>query len=163
MSAHTETAYIALGSNLGDRVANCRKAIGLMAGRGIEIVRVSSFYETEPWGVEDQPMFINAAAEARTALEPMELLKTLKAIEDSMGRERTGRWGPRTIDLDILFYGEAVLESGALRVPHPDAHLRAFVMAPLAEIAPGFVHPVVKKTIGELAASLDQSGVKRVG
>lgn len=148
--------YIGIGSNLGNREENCLKAVKFMSSGKIVVRRLSSLYETEPWGEHDQPKFINMVAEAETSIEPFELLKTLKAIESKMGRTESGRWGPRVIDLDILFYDNLVLRTPELTIPHPLIGEREFVLRPLAEIAPDVVHPVLKKTIRELLA-----GVKR--
>lgn len=147
--------FIAIGSNLGDRMANLKKAIGLVReSAGVELKKVSSFLETEPWGVTDQPPFINAAFEIETDLSPRELLNLLKGIESRVGKKALKRWGPREIDLDIVFYDDRVLDEEGLKVPHPYAHERAFVLKPLSEIAPGFVHPLLKKSISELLEEL---------
>jgi len=157
-----EKVFIAIGSNLGDRAANCARAIELIGLlQGAELVRKSSLYETEPWGVSDQGRFINAAIEVRTSLEPQELLKALKAIEAGMGRKDGLRWGPRVIDLDIIFYGEMIVEEKGLTIPHPRLSERAFVLAPLNEIAPDFMHPVLKKTVSELLSQTGTDGVRR--
>jgi 2-amino-4-hydroxy-6-hydroxymethyldihydropteridine diphosphokinase len=146
--------YIGIGSNLGNREGNCLKALELLPA-GIAIVRKrSSLYETEPWGVPDQPAFINMAAEVETALAALELLGSLKSIEQEMGRKESGRWGPRVIDLDILFYDDLVIDSPELTIPHPLMHEREFVLRPLAEIAPDKIHPVLKKTVKELLSEL---------
>lgn len=157
-----ERVFIALGSNLGDRVANCRRALDELEKEGVEVVSVSPLYETEPWGVADQPRFVNAAAELRTTLEPRELLELLKKIERRLGRARRERWGPREVDLDILFYGSRVVEEKGLTIPHPEAHRRAFVLVPLADIAPDFVHPVLGRTVREMRGESDTAGVRRV-
>ncbi|MGE5237414.1 MAG: 2-amino-4-hydroxy-6-hydroxymethyldihydropteridine diphosphokinase [Chloroflexota bacterium] len=139
--------HIGIGSNLGDREAQCTGAVENLRRRGVRVTKVSSQFETDPWGVPDQPKFINMAVEAETALSPDDLLTVLKEIEHEMGREETSRYGPRVIDLDILFYGDQVIESGGLRVPHPLLHLRDFVLLPLSEIAPDTVHPQLNKTV----------------
>lgn len=144
------TVYIGIGSNLGNREENCLNSIRLIEERDIRVLKRSSLYETEPWGVEDQPMFINMAIEAETELSPLELLRVLKSIEKSMGRVQTERWGPRIIDLDILFYNNLILETPELTIPHPYIKERPFVLIPLSEIAPEFEHPVLKKRIKEL-------------
>jgi 2-amino-4-hydroxy-6-hydroxymethyldihydropteridine diphosphokinase len=134
-------AYIGLGSNLGDREANLRAALGRLAELGE--VRASSFRETDPVGVPDQPMFLNAAAELSTGLPARELLDALLAIERDLGRDRSSerRWGPRTLDLDLLLYGDEVIEEPGLTVPHPRLAERQFVLEPLHEVAPGLVLP----------------------
>lgn len=144
------TAYIGIGSNLGNREEHCNEAIQRMAERGIGITARSSMHETEPWGVRDQPNFINMAVQVRTDLEPRALLDRLKAIERDMGRTGGTHWGPRIIDLDILLYEERAINEPGLTIPHPNLHERDFVLRPLAEIAPALVHPILKKTIQEL-------------
>jgi len=148
-------AYIGIGSNIGDRETNVMRAVSLMKDKGIVILKVSSLYETAPWGIANQPDYINAAAEVETDLEPMELLKTLREIEKRMGRffEST-RWGPRIIDLDILFYDNLTLSEPELKIPHPLIGERAFVLDPLSEIAPLLVHPLTGKTVSEMRKEL---------
>ncbi|HET7290025.1 MAG TPA: 2-amino-4-hydroxy-6-hydroxymethyldihydropteridine diphosphokinase [Thermodesulfobacteriota bacterium] len=133
-------AFISLGSNLGDRVLNCKKALGEISGFA-EIRGVSSVYETEPVGYDDQPYFINCAAEIETALPPLELLDRLREVEKGLGRTRSEAWGPRTIDIDIIFYDDLVIDTEELTIPHVSAHARRFVLEPLCEINPMFVHP----------------------
>ncbi|MBI5969554.1 MAG: 2-amino-4-hydroxy-6-hydroxymethyldihydropteridine diphosphokinase [Deltaproteobacteria bacterium] len=158
------TAFISIGSNTGDKSFNCRKAIErLSENPAIAVVKKSSFYDTPPWGYKDQPSFVNAAIEITTSLSPGELLENLKTIESGMGRVETLRWGPRVVDLDLIFYNGLIMESETLTLPHPLAHERAFVLAPLLEIAPEFVHPVLKKTVSELLAGLkDVAGCRKI-
>ncbi len=144
------TAHIGIGSNLGPREESCLNAIRLLSDRGITVRKQSSMYETEPWGVKDQPRFVNMAIEIATDKTPLELLRSLKDIEKGLGRAETAKWGPRVIDLDILFYDDLVTDEQGLQIPHPHMHEREFVLRPLAEIAPDKVHPVLKKTIREL-------------
>lgn len=147
-------AYIALGSNLGDKEKNLRRALLLLTQQGVEVVRVSSFLSTEPYGVTDQPQFLNAVACVRTSLEPLALLNVLLATELAMGRVRLRHWGERNIDLDLLLYEDVVLDTPRLRLPHPDMQNRDFVLLPLAEIAPELKHPTLQKTIWELKENL---------
>jgi 2-amino-4-hydroxy-6-hydroxymethyldihydropteridine diphosphokinase len=146
--------HIGIGSNLGDREEHCLEAVRLFSEKRIHVRRRSSMYETEPWGVKNQPSFINMAIEAETGLTPARLLEVLKIIEDEVGRVETFRWGPRVIDLDILFYDDLVMNTPELTIPHPRAHEREFVLRPLTEIAPDKIHPVLRKTIKELLADL---------
>lgn len=148
------TAYVALGSNLGDKEANLRRALELLIERGVEIVKTSTFISTEPYGVTDQPQFLNGVCEVRTSLEPLELLHTLLDIEQEMGRVRLRHWGERNIDLDLLLYEDVVMDTPQLKLPHPDMQNRDFVLLPLAEIAPELVHPTLQKTISELVICL---------
>lgn len=148
------TAGIGIGSNLGDRQAYCQDAIRRLRAAGCTILKVSSFRETEPWGLSNQPPFLNGAVLIGTGLKPHELLKLLLSIETDLGRIRTERWGPRIIDLDILFYDNVILRSEALSIPHPHLHERAFALEPLAEIAPDMIHPVLNKTLAALLQEL---------
>lgn len=147
-------AYIALGSNLGDKEKNLRRALLLLTQQGVEVVRVSSFISTEPYGVTDQPQFLNAVACVRISLTPLALLDVLLATELAMGRVRLRHWGERNIDLDLLLYEDVVLDLPHLHLPHPDMQNRDFVLLPLAEIAPELKHPTLQKTIYELKENL---------
>jgi 2-amino-4-hydroxy-6-hydroxymethyldihydropteridine diphosphokinase len=149
-------AYIGLGTNLGDREAVLRTALQLLAGEpGIELVASSSTRETDPVGYEDQPRFLNAAACVETELEPQALLDTMLSIERRLGRTRTGpRYGPRTIDLDLLLYGDDVVDEPGLRVPHPRLAERRFVLEPLAELDPALVVPGAG-SVSDLLAGLE--------
>lgn len=147
-------AFIGLGSNLGERKENILTALAHMKERGIMVQRLSSFIETAPYGVTDQPDFVNAAAEVVTKLQPLELLRTLLKIELDMGRVRKRHWGERNIDLDLLLYEDVVMTSPELNLPHPDMQNRGFVLNPLAELAPEVVHPVLGKTLLQLQQEL---------
>jgi len=153
-------AYLSLGSNLGDREGQLREAIRLLESVG-HVAAVSSFYETEPVEVTDQPWFLNCAVELETEKTPMELMQSLLKIEKQMGRERLQKKGPRTLDIDILLFGDKVIETPELTVPHPAMHERRFVLEPLAEIAPGARHPVLGKTIVEMLQDLPQGPAVR--
>jgi 2-amino-4-hydroxy-6-hydroxymethyldihydropteridine diphosphokinase len=146
-------AYVGLGSNLGDREQLIREAAELIAAK-----RLSTIRETEPWGLEDQPRFLNAVAELQTSLTPRHLLDRLLEVERRLGRERSGpRWGPRTIDLDLLLYGEQALDEPGLVVPHPRLRERAFVLEPLAELVPAQKIPG-NGTVAEALAGLQSGG-----
>lgn len=149
-----ERIFIGIGTNLGNRQANLKRAVELLAQRGVKVLRASSVIETTPWGVEGQPMFLNMAMECGTALGPEELFHVLKQIEQDMGRTNSPRWGPRVMDLDILFYGDVVINTPTLIIPHPRLHERPFVLEPLSEIAPEFMHPVLGKNIAALKSNL---------
>ncbi len=143
-------AYIGIGSNLGNRQENCLRAIELLQKKGIIVIKRSSLYETEQWGVKDQPRFINMAIEIDTSLKPKELLKILKNIEKELGREKSSKWGPRIIDLDILLFDDIILNEDNLKIPHPLMQERDFVLRPLCEIAPDIYHPLLKLSMYEL-------------
>ncbi len=138
------TVYIALGTNLGDRLANLRAAIKSLPP-DVSVLAESHVYETPPWGYADQPPFLNMAIKAETDLAPEPLLTYLKQLEVELGREQNFRWGPRLIDLDILFYDELVVNTPPLVIPHPRLHERAFVLVPLLDVAPDLVHPDAAK------------------
>jgi 2-amino-4-hydroxy-6-hydroxymethyldihydropteridine diphosphokinase len=150
--------FLSIGSNLGSREENCLKAVDALSREGIKVIKVSGVYHTRAWGYKDQPDFVNIAVECFTNLPPETLLKKIKAIERALGRKETFRWGPRVVDIDILFYGEEVIETEQLKVPHPYIAERDFVLLPMAEIAPGFVHPVLKKDMKTLLGELNEKG-----
>jgi 2-amino-4-hydroxy-6-hydroxymethyldihydropteridine diphosphokinase len=143
-------AYLSLGSNLGDRQAYLAEALRRLQSAGVVLLRSSSLYETEPLDVPDQPWFLNLVAEIETSLEPRALLAHLLSVEAALGRERGVPRGPRTIDIDVLIYGDRVIDSAELTVPHPRMAGRRFVLEPLAELAPNLRHPVLGQTVSEL-------------
>lgn len=147
-------AYIAMGSNLGDGEANIRQALAALEKQGVHIVKTSTLIRTAPYGVLDQPDFINGVCEVATDLSPLELLHTMLQLELDMGRVRKRHWGERNIDLDLLLYEDEVLDLPDLKLPHPDMQNRSFVLEPLAEIAPEVIHPIFHKTIRELLGEL---------
>jgi 2-amino-4-hydroxy-6-hydroxymethyldihydropteridine diphosphokinase len=150
-------AYISIGSNLGNRQKNCLRAIELFEEKGIIVKKRSSMYETEPWGVKDQPQFINMALEIETELEPHERLRILNNVEREVGRGTTFKWGPRIIDLDILLFNDLFLREDNLKIPHPLMHERDFVLKPLCEIAPDRIHPLLKVKMRDLLQELEKS------
>ena len=154
-----EQVFLALGTNIGDREANLCKARKALAPK-VTIIKESPIYITPPWGFEDQPEFLNQVLEVRTKMRPGRLLAYLKRIEKKMGRLKTFRNGPRLIDLDILFYGQRVIERSKLRIPHPRLHERAFVLVPLEDIAPDFIHPVLNMTVETMLSKINTEGVR---
>ncbi|MBD3174257.1 MAG: 2-amino-4-hydroxy-6-hydroxymethyldihydropteridine diphosphokinase [Armatimonadia bacterium] len=155
-------AYIGLGSNLGERLENLHQATRRLAeSGGIRVSQTSSVYETRPWGVEDQPRFLNAAIEVLTELAPHDLLARCQEIEEALGRERTREWGPRVIDLDILLYGDRAVRTDDLTVPHPHLEQRAFVLVPLADVAPDLQLPSGRR-VEQALADVGREGVRWV-
>jgi 2-amino-4-hydroxy-6-hydroxymethyldihydropteridine diphosphokinase len=151
-------AYLCLGTNLGDRPANLAAARSALSEFS-HLEASSSIYETEPWGYADQPRFLNQVIRISTALEPEDLLAALKNIETRLGRQPTFRYGPRPIDIDILFYDDLLYNSGSLIIPHPRLASRAFVLVPLMELAPDFIHPGLRQPISQLSSQVDAGTV----
>lgn len=152
--------YLALGSNLGNRLANLKQAVAALSPQ-MEVKAKSHVYETPPWGYEDQPRFLNQAIKAKTYLEPEPLLKHIKRLEVTLGRKASFQNGPRLIDIDILFYDELILNTPSLVIPHPRLHERGFVLLPLMDIDPDLVHPVNQKSVREMAALSDMEGIEK--
>lgn len=151
MGNNSVTAYIGLGSNIGDREKNLDSAIDMLRETPcVKILQVSSYINTAPVGYTEQPDFLNAVVEINTTLKPDELLKACMDIEARLKRKRLIRWGPRTIDLDILLYGKQIINNENLIIPHPRMHEREFVLKPLSEIAPNAFHPILNKTVAEI-------------
>jgi 2-amino-4-hydroxy-6-hydroxymethyldihydropteridine diphosphokinase len=153
--------FLLLGTNLGDRLQNLHKALKCIALE-VKILQCSSIYETLPWGYTEQPLFLNLVLRGQTDREPQALLEFLKACEQALGRQPGFRYGPRLIDLDILAFEDRVLETPALTLPHPRLHERAFVLVPLCEIAPDWVHPRLQKRALELLKETDAGGIQRI-
>jgi len=150
------TGFLGFGTNLGDRKKNLSQALNTLNDRpDLAVLRTSSIYETEPWGLADQPSFLNMVAEIATSIPPGELLERVKKLEQDMGREDGPRFGLRLIDIDILLLEDQVVDEPDLTVPHARLHERAFVLVPLAELAPELVHPVLDVSIGSLAEKVD--------
>jgi 2-amino-4-hydroxy-6-hydroxymethyldihydropteridine diphosphokinase len=149
--------FVGIGTNLGDRHKNIEDAFKNLQFYSLRIIKKSPVYETEPYGLKEQPNFLNCIVEIEVEESPEELLKNFLKIEKEMGRERKIPWGPRIIDLDILFYDDLVIDEENLKIPHPDIKNRFFVLKPLLDIAPDFIHPVLKRTIKELLDELKGS------
>lgn len=142
--------YLILGTNLGEKKKNIEKALSELEKRDIKITKMSNLYITTPWGYSEQPDFLNLAVESYTNLDPFTLLREIKNIEIEMGRVRTERYGPRVIDIDIIFYNDLIIKTNELTIPHPLMHERYFVLKPLSDIAPNFLHPELHLTVREL-------------
>jgi 2-amino-4-hydroxy-6-hydroxymethyldihydropteridine diphosphokinase len=153
--------YLALGSNLDDRLANLKEAAASLSPQ-MEVRARSHIYETPPWGYEDQPKFLNQALKVQTYLQPEPLLRHIKRLEIALGRKASFPNGPRLIDIDILFYDEIVLNTPTLTLPHPRLHERGFVLLPMMDIAPDLVHPLTRKTIREMVAFCNLGGIKQL-
>ncbi|OQB42309.1 MAG: 2-amino-4-hydroxy-6-hydroxymethyldihydropteridine pyrophosphokinase [Candidatus Hydrogenedentes bacterium ADurb.Bin179] len=154
--------YLSLGSNLGDREQMLRQAVATLNDLSqVRVLRSSSIYETEPWDLTPQPKFLNIMVEIETALEPLELLNTVKTVEQQLGRRAVRRWGPRCIDIDLVLWGAKVMRTSALTLPHERFRERAFVLTPFAELAPEAVDPETGLTVAVLAGRLDATGLIR--
>ena len=154
------TVYLALGSNLGNRLANLKQAVAAFSPQ-MEVKAKSHVYETPPWGYEDQPRFLNQVIKVKTYLEPEPLVKHIKRLEVALGRKISFQNGPRLIDIDLLFYDDLILNTTSLVIPHPRLHERGFVLLPLMDIDPDLVHPVNKKSVREMAALSNIEGIEK--
>ena len=154
--------YLALGSNLDNRLANLKQAVAALSPQ-MEVKAKSHLYETPPWGYEDQPKFLNQVIKVKTYLEPEPLLKHIKRLEITLGRKPSFQNGPRLIDIDILFYDDLILDTPSLVLPHPRLHERGFVLLPLMDIDPDLVHPINKKSIREMVLLSDVRGIEKFG
>ena len=153
--------FLSLGTNLGERRMNLQQAISAMAD-SVDVTDVSRLYQTAPWGLEDQPDFLNICLAGFSELSPPDLLIALKDVEGALGRKPGVRWGPRLIDIDIIFYDEIVYQADDLMIPHKHVAERAFVLVPLADIAPAYRHPIIGMTVTDMLAQVDESTVYRV-
>ena len=154
----SHTVFISIGSNIGDRLENCKKAIkGLSDNENTRLIKMSSFYETEPWGEIEQDWFVNCVVKIETSLDVKALFALFQDIEKGLGRNREKKGGPRIIDLDILFFNRDITEIKEIIIPHQLLHKRRFVLTPASEIAPDFIHPVLKKRVADLLRELDDS------
>lgn len=158
-----KTSYLSLGSNLDDREANLNRALDRLGSPDVHITRVSSIYETEPQDLPNQPWFLNLVVEIETTLFPLQLLARIQKIEKELGRRRIVPKGPRTIDIDILLFGNFVIDNAKLSVPHPRMHERRFVLEPLSELAPDLRHPISRRTVTEMLNETAGQIVKRAG
>ncbi|MEO0185736.1 MAG: 2-amino-4-hydroxy-6-hydroxymethyldihydropteridine diphosphokinase [candidate division WOR-3 bacterium] len=155
-----ERVYLLLGTNLGKLKENLMNAIEELSKNGIKILRKSKIYKTKPWGKTDQPDFLNMAVEVETNLTPEKLLQTIKDIEKKLKREKSKKWGPRIIDIDILFYGNRIVNEPDLKIPHPYFFERNFAIIPMAEIAPDFIPPAHDRSIKEVKAGVKSEGIE---
>ncbi|OUO93979.1 2-amino-4-hydroxy-6-hydroxymethyldihydropteridine diphosphokinase [Cloacibacillus sp. An23] len=154
--------FLAFGSNLGNRLEHLKAALKYLEEHGVRIESKSRVWETAPWGETDQPAFLNMCASARTDLDPFALLRLLKNAEADLGRRESSHWGPREIDIDIIFFGSLVMNDQKLTIPHPYMHERGFVLKPLSEIAPDEEHPVSHKTVSEMLSELPKAELENM-
>ena len=159
MEPELHQVYVALGSNVGDRAAHFEQALEALA-EFVTVTERSPIYETEPWGFDDQRDFLNQVVGGETRLSPNDLMRQLKTMERDLGREKNFTNGPRAIDLDLLFYDQLAMETPILSIPHPRMRGRAFVLRPLADLAPDLRHPILNLTVNELLAETNQGGIK---
>lgn len=160
-SAANQIVYLSMGSNLGERADNCRRAVVALDGVAGDVLAVSPLYRTSPVDFKDQAWFVNGVVKLQSAMAPLRLLRVIKGIEKSFGRTNGGvRFGPRVLDLDIIFFGDAVINTGDLVIPHPRMHQRGFVLQPLCDINPDILHPVLNQTAKCLLGSLDDDSQK---
>ncbi len=157
-----KTVYLSLGSNLGDRQRHLRDAIALLATPQLHVKRVSCIYETEPQDLRTQPWFLNLVLEAETTLFPMQLLSRIQRIETDLGRQRKVVKGPRTLDIDILLFGNFTINSDQLLVPHPHMHERRFVLEPMVELAPNLRHPILRRSMRELLGAVADQSLRKL-
>ena len=162
LEIYMNTAILLIGGNLGNRSRNLQKASELIAATAGEIVKISALYQTAPWGAVEQPDYLNQSIMLRTSMDALTLLHTLLEIKRKIGRIHQEKWGSRVIDIDLIFYGNSIISLPDLKVPHPQMQFRQFVLVPLLEIIPGYMHPALHKTVSELAAICpDELPVKR--
>ncbi len=152
--------YFSIGTNVGKRIENLLNAVRGLRNI-IQNINISYVYETEPWGYQEQDSFLNVCLSGTTDLQPEDLLKKIKSLEREIGRDETFKWGPRKIDIDLLFYEDQIIDLEELKVPHQEIEERAFVLIPFMDINPQFVHPILKRNIEELASEIDSDGVKK--
>ncbi len=155
-----KTVYLSLGSNVGDRARQLQRAVDLLAASDVKICKISPIYETEPWGFRDQKWFLNIVVETQTLLFPLQYLGRIQKIEEQLKRQRTFQNGPRTIDIDILFFGDTVMKTAELEIPHPRYAERRFVLAPIVDLAPELRDPATDRKMSELLASLEGQEIK---
>jgi 2-amino-4-hydroxy-6-hydroxymethyldihydropteridine diphosphokinase len=162
---HSHIAYISVGSNLGDKLDNCRKGIAALTDTvNVRLIDQSSIYRSEPVDYQDQDWFVNYVVKIETDLEPLSLLELIKSIEQRAGRMQDAiRFGPRILDLDIVLYDDLVLDESRLTIPHPRMHNRRFVLKPICDIDPDIIHPVLQRTMANLLENLDEKGQKLIG